>query len=109
GAIMTSRSLRKSALLGSISMLAFAGAAAAADASSSSVEEVVVTAEKRSEEAKNVPMSISVIGQDELNKLNIRSFADLMAQVPGLSVSLADPSHPVLILRGINAGGDGST
>lgn len=106
---MTSRSLRIGALLGSVSMLAFAGAAAAADASPSNVEEVVVTAEKRSEEAKNVPMSISVVGQDELNRLNIRSFADLMAQVPGLSVSEADPSHPVLILRGINAGGDGST
>jgi iron complex outermembrane receptor protein len=54
-------------------------------------------------------MSISVLGEDQLNKLNVRSFEDLMNEVPGLSVSEADPSHPVLILRGINAGGDGST
>ena len=78
-------------------------------ATGSSVETVTVTAEKRSESVQNVPMSISVVGEDELNKLNIRSFEDLMNNVPGLSVSEADPTHPVLILRGINAGGDGST
>ncbi len=83
--------------------------AAAAQSSGSSIETVVVTAEKRSEEAKNVPMSLTVIGQDQLNNLNIRNFDDLVAQVPGLTVSEADPSHPVLTLRGINAGGDGST
>lgn len=104
---MTSRSL--TALLSSISVLAFASAAWAADTSAANIEDVVVTAEKRAEEVKNVPISITVVGQDELNKLNIRSYEDLMAQVPGLSVSQADPSHPILILRGINAGGDGST
>jgi outer membrane receptor protein involved in Fe transport len=78
-------------------------------ASGSSIETVTVTAEKRTESAQKVPMSISVIGEDELNKLNIRSYEDLMNNVPGLSVSEADPSHPVLTLRGINAGGDGST
>jgi outer membrane receptor protein involved in Fe transport len=98
-------------LLGSVLL---AGAAiyplaAAAQSSSGSIEEVVVTAEKRSEAVKNVPMSITVVGQDQLDNLNIRSFADLMTQVPGLSVSEADPTHPVLSLRGINAGGDGST
>jgi outer membrane receptor protein involved in Fe transport len=83
--------------------------AQAQTAGSSSIETVTVTAEKRTEQAKNVPMSLSVVSEDELNKLNIRSFADLVSQVPGLSVSEADPTHPVLTLRGINAGGDGST
>jgi iron complex outermembrane recepter protein len=105
---MTSTSRLK--LLGSVLL---AGAAvypiAASAQSSSSVETVVVTAEKRSEEAKNVPISISVVGEDQLNKLNIRDFEDLMAQVPGLDVSEGDPTHPVLSLRGIDAGGDGST
>jgi iron complex outermembrane recepter protein len=95
-----------SALLAGASLLPMA---AQAQSSTSSVETVYVTAEKRSEEAKNVPMSITVVGADELNKLNIRSFEDLMSQVPGLSVTEADPTHPSLILRGINAGGDGST
>jgi iron complex outermembrane recepter protein len=84
-------------------------AAAQATAANGSVETVIVTAEKRSEQVKNVPISMSVLGENELNNLNIRNFEDLMSQVPGLSVSEADPTHPVLILRGINAGGDGST
>lgn len=105
---MTSRSLRMSALLGSISMLAFAGAAAAADASSS-VEEVVVTASKRAEELKNVPMSVSVLGQETLDKLNARSYEDIVNNIPGMSLTEADPTHPDLTLRGINAGGVGST
>jgi outer membrane receptor protein involved in Fe transport len=97
---------RKSALLGSISILAFAGSAAAA---ANDIEEVVVTATKRTEELKNIPMSITVIGQAQLDRLNARSFEDFATTVPGLSVTEADPTHPDLILRGINAGGDGST
>ena len=57
----------------------------------SSVETVIVTAEKRSEQVKNVPMSMSVLGENQLNNLNIRNFEDLMSQVPGLSFSEADP------------------
>jgi iron complex outermembrane receptor protein len=78
-------------------------------AAGSSIETITVTAEKRSEEAQNVPISLTALGQDQLDKLNIRNFEDIMTQVPGLSVSEADPTHPVLTLRGINAGGDGST
>jgi len=97
-------------LLGSSMLVGVAGHAAAQTASpAGGIETVVVTAEKRSEELKNVPISMSVVGEEELNNLNIRSFEDLMSQVPGLSVSEADPTHPVLILRGINAGGDGAT
>jgi outer membrane receptor protein involved in Fe transport len=80
-----------------------------AESSGNSVETVVVTAEKRSEEVLNVPMSVTVLGEAQLDGLNLRSFEDLAGQIPGLSVSEADPTHPQLILRGINAGGDGST
>jgi outer membrane receptor protein involved in Fe transport len=106
---MTTRSLRLSALLGSISALAFAGAAAAADASAPNIEEVVVTASKRSEEVKNVPMSVSVLGQADLDKLNARSYEDIVDNIPGMSLTESDPTHPDLTLRGINAGGVGST
>jgi len=98
-------------LLGTTILAGTAGGMAQAQtaAGGSSVETITVTAEKRSESAQNVPMSISVVSADQLNKLNIRSYEDLMNQVPGLSVSEADPTHPTLTLRGINAGGDGST
>lgn len=100
---------RAAILLGTTILAGTACGMAQAQSTTSSIETVTVTAEKRSESAQNVPMGISVVGEDDLNKLNIRSFEDLMNQVPGLSVSEAEPTHPTLTLRGINAGGDGST
>ncbi|MBS0277210.1 MAG: TonB-dependent receptor plug domain-containing protein, partial [Proteobacteria bacterium] len=94
------------ALLGTISFLALA---APAFADSGSIEEVVVTASKRPEALKNVPMSVTVIGGDKLDKLNARGVQDLLATVPGFSVTDANPTHPDLILRGINSGGVGTT
>ncbi|HEY2035333.1 MAG TPA: TonB-dependent receptor [Rhizomicrobium sp.] len=93
-------------LLGSISFVVLSAPVWAA---SGSIEEVVVTASKRPEEVKAVPMAITVLGQDTLDRLNARSFEDFANNVPGLSLTEADATHPVLILRGINAGGDGST
>jgi outer membrane receptor protein involved in Fe transport len=96
-------------LWGSVSALALAAPALAQTASSGSVEEVIVTATKRAEQVQNVPMAVTVVGGDTLDKLNARSFEDLLASVPGLSITAASPTHPDLILRGINAGGVGST
>jgi iron complex outermembrane recepter protein len=102
-------------LLGSSMLVGVAGIAGQAAAQSagptgqSSIETVVVTAEKRPEEIKNVPMSMTVLGQDQLSLLNSRSFEDFVAEVPGLSLSEESPTHSELILRGISAGGDGAT
>ncbi len=102
-------------LLGSSMLVGVTGIAGQAVAQTTtapnggSIETVVVTAEKRTESIKSVPMAITVIGQDELNKLNARNFDDIAALVPGMAVTESDPTHPDLILRGINAGGDGST
>jgi len=93
-------------LLGTISLLALA---APAWADSGSIEEVVVTASKRAAALKDVPMAVTVVGQDDLDRLNARSYEDFINNVPGMSLTEASPTHPQLILRGINAGGVGST
>ena len=84
------------ALLGTISLLALA---APALADSGSIEEVIVTASKRPEALKDVPLAVSVLGQDALDHLNARSFEDYISSVPGMSFTEADATHPVLILR----------
>lgn len=94
------------ALLGTISFLALT---APVFADSGSIEEVVVTASKRSTALKDVPMAVTVVGQDDLDRLNARSYEDFINNVPGMSLSEASATHPQLILRGINAGGVGST
>ncbi|HWA30949.1 MAG TPA: TonB-dependent receptor, partial [Rhizomicrobium sp.] len=95
-----------SVFLGSISLIALTAPVWAAP---DSIEEVVVTASKRPEALKNVPMSVTVVGADELNKLNARGVEDLLATVPGFSVTESNPTHPDLVLRGINSGGVGTT
>jgi outer membrane receptor protein involved in Fe transport len=92
-------------LLGTAVLPALAIQAFAAD----TIETVVVTAEKRPESIKDVPMGITAVSGDTLDKLNARDFESYAATVPGLNLIEASPGKPQLVLRGINAGGDGAT
>jgi iron complex outermembrane receptor protein len=81
----------------------------AAQPSDDALTTIVVTAEKREEQLKDVPMSITALGGGTLDKLQDRSFSDYAALVPGLSLVSGDSGLTRLTLRGQNAGGDGST
>lgn len=52
------------------------------------VTEVVVTASKRSERLQDVPIAISVIGEERLNQLNITSAADLSRVAPAITAGV---------------------
>lgn len=93
-------------LVGTISLV---GLGVPAWGAATDIETVVVTASKRPEAVKDVPMSITVLGQDDLERLNARSFEDYVNTVPGMNLIETSPTHPQLTLRGISAGGDGST
>ncbi|ODU22858.1 MAG: hypothetical protein ABS87_00195 [Sphingomonas sp. SCN 67-18] len=77
---------------------------AAADpaASAENDGEIIVTAQKRREDVKNVPLSISVLGGNALEKQKVVDFQDLGRVVPGLAVSNTGASSlSRLSLRGI--------
>jgi len=82
---------------------------AALPSDSDALTTIVVTAEKKEEQLKDVPMSITALGGGSLDKLQDRSFSDYAALVPGLSLVSGDSGLTRLTLRGQNAGGDGST
>jgi iron complex outermembrane receptor protein len=84
-------------------------AADAAQPSDDALVTIVVTAEKKEEKLKDVPMSITALGGGELDKLQYRDFSDYAAMVPGLSITSSQPGFTTLTLRGQNAGGVGST
>jgi iron complex outermembrane recepter protein len=90
-------------------VLADASAFAQSANSSTSLDEIVVTATKREEKLKDVAMSITALGGDELLRRNDRGFADFAAQVPGLSFQPADAGSTRVILRGQNVGSVGAT
>jgi iron complex outermembrane recepter protein len=82
---------------------------AAQPADSDTLTTIIVTAEKREEPLKDVPMSVTALGGGSLDMLQDRDFSDYAAMVPGLSLVSSQPGLTRLTLRGQNAGGVGST
>lgn len=67
---------------------------------SSRLEEILVTAQKREERLQDVPISIDVVGAQELQQRQVNSLDDLKFIVPGLSVQ-GDGQVYGYYLRGI--------
>lgn len=63
---------------------------------------VVVTANKRVEKLENVPMSISVIGEELIQRNNVRDLEDIIDISPALTKTQSDnPANTGLNMRGI--------
>src|SRR5947207_8171525 len=73
-------------------------------------ERVVVTAEKREENIQEVPSSVSVINDVELDNLHATQLTDYAPYIPGLQVnSLGTPGQVSIALRGLAPISSGST
>jgi outer membrane receptor protein involved in Fe transport len=105
----SSHGLALLAVLVSAGQVAQADEASATEASASTLQEVVVTAQKREEKLHDVPMGVTAITPDELQKQQLKSLEDLASKVPGLSLSDIQPGNTRITLRGQNVGGIGST
>jgi len=69
------------------------------------IAEVIVTAQKRSENLQDVPVSISVVDSRQLENLQASQLADVAPYVPGLQVeSAGSPGQTTMSLRGISSG-----
>jgi outer membrane receptor protein involved in Fe transport len=75
--------------------------AAADPQQNSELDEIVVTAQKRSERINDVPLSITAISGDQLEREGITSPEDLVKVTPGLTVQHNGNGVPILTLRGI--------
>ncbi len=68
------------------------------------LETVTVTAEKRSENIREVPISISAISGEQLQEQHVQNIDDLSRQVPGLSFSnVGGAGLDKIELRGISS------
>lgn len=73
------------------------------------LEEILVTAQKRPEYLKDVPISIAALGADELQKRNIISIDDLSLVVPGIGGLASSGYNRQIFLRGVgNLAGNSS-
>ena len=106
---------RKFILLAGLSTLAFAQPAfaqdaaadaqsqpAAEDASNNGLEEIVVTAQKREQNMQSVPVSVTALNSEALERNRIADFSDLTRAAPSLTVTQATSSpNNAIIMRGI--------
>ena len=89
--------------------LAYSPAAFAQDGAATALDEIIVTAQKREQTLAEIPLSITVLDGDMLARQQADNFQDMLALVPGLSISGSTRGVTRLTLRGINTGGVAST
>jgi len=67
------------------------------------LEEIVVTAQKRTESLQEVPISIAVFSEDEIERLNISNTIDLVRNIPGMTgvTNVGLPQAAAYFIRGI--------
>jgi outer membrane receptor protein involved in Fe transport len=73
-----------------------------------SLEQVVVTAQKRSENLQDVPVSIQAMGEAKLEQLQISNFVDYVKYLPSVSFTTSGPGFGQVYMRGVASGGDGN-
>ena len=89
---------------------AHAQTAAPANSEVQELDVVVVTAQKRSENVQDVPISISVLSGESLQQRGASQLTDYAAYVPGLQVdSGGSPGKAIISLRGIAPLGQSTT
>lgn len=70
-------------------------------ASEAMLEEVIVTATRREMSLQDVPMAISAVGQDQIERLGITNMDDYFRSVPSLSLIDGGGYQKHMIIRGV--------
>jgi len=67
--------------------------------------EILVTARKVSERLQDVPISITALSADTLQRSGAENLADIAREVPGLNVNSVGPGQNGIIIRGVSSSG----
>jgi iron complex outermembrane recepter protein len=89
-------------------------AGAATEANSDSLVEVTVTAQRRSQNIQDVPISMQALTSQTLQQLNVSTLDDYIKYLPNVTVASNGPGQNEVFMRGLSAGsqasqGSGST
>lgn len=99
-------------LLGSVVAATVVLPAYADDAEETVLEEVIVSAQKRDQNLQDVAVSIQVLGNQQLENLNVKGFEDFVNFLPTVSYTAGGgpggPGFGQVYMRGIASGGDGN-
>ena len=103
--ISTSRlSYAIAAILGS-SGLGAAHAATASDTNDSEgIQEITVTAQRRTENAQDVPITIQALTSETLQQLNVTTLDDFIKYTPNVTQASTGPGQSSIFMRGLSVG-----
>ncbi|GAC1454441.1 MAG: TonB-dependent receptor [Steroidobacteraceae bacterium] len=97
------------AILGAPStMLVYAAPAETAAPESAGLQEVVVTAQRRSENLQDVPITVQALSGEQLQQLSVVGFNDLLKYTPNVTFSGNGPGTGNIFIRGLGAVGSGN-
>ena len=90
-----------SAIIAILNVQAAAANAADAVPASGGIAEIVVTAQRRSENIQNVPISIQAMTGEMMRDLNITTFDDLIKFTPNVTTAGYGPGMSAIYMRGL--------
>jgi iron complex outermembrane recepter protein len=77
------------------------------DSNSQAIQEITVTAQRRSENLQDVPITIQALTADTLTQLNTTTFDDFVKYLPNVSVAGNGPGQNNIFMRGLSVGAGG--
>ena len=81
------------------------GASSVNAQSGEEIDEIIVTATKREERLRDVPMSISVLGANTIESKGLFDMGSIASAVPGLTYAESSSNlNPTFVMRGIAVG-----
>ena len=85
-----------------------AATAATAQTGSATLEEVIVTAQRKSESLQEVPIAVTALSSEIIEKTGTHELSGVAIQVPGLTFSAFSPGQNLVSLRGAASNDDGA-
>ena len=77
-------------------------------ASAQQLEEIIVTATHRAENLQDVPVTVTAMGREQLEKADIFDATTIAFHVPGMAYAEFAPGQALISLRGIGSADDGA-
>jgi iron complex outermembrane recepter protein len=85
-----------------------AGGASSAPAPSEQLAEVIVTAQRRSQDLQDVPVTVEVLTAETLKQLNVATFDEMVKYLPSVSTATNGPQQTNIYIRGLSIGSGGT-
>jgi iron complex outermembrane recepter protein len=101
GKISTVHSIQSAVALGALLVAVPALAQTAPKSDETVIEEIIVTAQKRSERALDVPISLTAFSEKELQDRSFSRFSDLASTTPNLFFQRQSSTNSSIAIRGV--------